>query len=73
MQKNQDINHNPHNRDHNPHNDDHGEGGEQRPGQHGDHGRLVHAEGHQGRGGLPQGGDENINCDFCYLKVAMRI
>ena len=46
------------------HNNDHGEGGEQRPGQHGDHGGLVHAQGHQGRGGLPQGGHANMNFDF---------
>jgi hypothetical protein len=30
-------------------------GGEQRPGEHGHHCRLLHAQGHQGRGGIPQG------------------
>ena len=30
-------------------------GGEQRSGQHGDHSCLVHSQGHQRRGGLPQG------------------
>ncbi len=30
-------------------------GGEQRPGEHGHHRRLLHAQGHQGRGGIPQG------------------
>jgi hypothetical protein len=35
-------------------------GGEQRPGEHGHHRRLLHAQGHQGRRGIPQGSQIHI-------------
>ena len=44
----------------NDHPDKTNEGCKQRPGQHGDHGGLLHTQGHQGRGGIPQGCQDNI-------------